>query len=86
MKIGTAVKKITDALGIRQCDECKERQKKLDEWGERLARAIRGEEKCSRCYGTGDLYDVMDTEYERCPDCRGTGWVGRRAEKTPDRR
>ena len=45
MRVGDAVKKVTDALGIKQCGRCAERQRKLNELGERIARAIRPAEK-----------------------------------------
>lgn len=31
-KIGTAIKKVTEALGIEQCVKCEERQFSLDKW------------------------------------------------------
>ena len=45
MRVGDAVKKVTDALGIEQCGRCEERQRKLNELGERIARAMRPAEK-----------------------------------------
>ena len=37
MKLGDGVAKITRALNIEPCDECKERQKKLNDLGGKLA-------------------------------------------------
>jgi len=32
MKLGDEIKRVTDALGIKQCDACKERQRIMNEW------------------------------------------------------
>jgi|FreactcultureFD7_1027221.scaffolds.fasta_scaffold00620_14 hypothetical protein len=40
MKIGDSIKKLTDALGIPQCDECKERQRKLNEFSDWIGKII----------------------------------------------
>ncbi len=36
MKIGDKVKEFTTALGMEQCDPCKDRQRRLNEIGDRL--------------------------------------------------
>ena len=41
MKLGDAVKKITDAAGIPQCGGCKKRQEQLNELGEEVTRRMR---------------------------------------------
>ena len=41
MKLGDAVKKVTDAAGIPQCSKCKQRQEKLNEIGERVEQQLR---------------------------------------------
>lgn len=45
MKLGDGVKKITDALGIPPCDACKERQAKLNDWGDSLLALLGKKEK-----------------------------------------
>lgn len=40
MKLGSGVKKITDALGIPQCAECAARQQWLDALGSRISKAL----------------------------------------------
>lgn len=42
MRLGDAVKSVTDALGIPQCDSCKERQKKLNDLSDFLLGAFGG--------------------------------------------
>ena len=41
MKLGDAVKKVTDAVGIPQCDKCKKRQAELNELGDEVSRRMR---------------------------------------------
>lgn len=45
MKIGDKVKQVTDALGVEQCDACKERQKKLNDLGAWLSGLFKGEKE-----------------------------------------
>lgn len=41
MRLGDGVKKVTEALGIEQCEPCKERQKKLNELGDWLSNVFK---------------------------------------------
>lgn len=43
MRLGDAVKTLTSALGIPQCDECKVRQEKLNAFSDMIAKLVRGE-------------------------------------------
>lgn len=45
MKLGDAVKKATDTLGIPQCGGCAERQKRLNELHESLSRVFGAERR-----------------------------------------
>lgn len=42
MRLGDGVKAITEAVGIPQCDACKQRQEWLNGLGERLASLLGG--------------------------------------------
>ena len=43
MKLGDAIKSVTSALGIPQCEPCKERQRKLNELSDYLNNLFGGE-------------------------------------------
>jgi hypothetical protein len=40
MKLGDAIKSLTDAAGIPQCAACKKRQERLNRLGDRALRAL----------------------------------------------
>jgi hypothetical protein len=52
-KIGTAIKKVTEALGIDQCVRCEERQFAMDKWNHKKP-IIKVEDKDKEAYLKGD--------------------------------
>ena len=54
MKLGDSVKKVTDFLGIPQCEPCKERQRKLNEIGDWLSRMFGGRDERAGGVSTGE--------------------------------
>lgn len=45
MKLGDAVKKVTDAMGIPQCGGCADRQRRLNELSDKLSRVFGAERR-----------------------------------------
>ena len=42
MKLGDAIAKVTNALGVAPCEPCKKRQEQLNALGTKVAQAVRG--------------------------------------------
>ena len=74
MKFGDAVKKLTDSLGIPQCDACKERQKVLNEWSDKIVSMMKGSE-----YGGPLGIQVGGTSPNRTDGERGSRSGGKAA-------